>query len=289
MAKRYPTAAAFRQALEERLRSLARERDQPINDVRQKLVIERLLARLFASAHPPWLLKGGFAMELRYRPKARTTRDLDLSVPMDAPTPLADRLSVIREQLQQAADIDAGDYFEFRIEEARGELPGAPKGGGRFSVEALLAGRRFAAFHVDLGFGDAVLGTPEELHGDTVLDFAGIVPARALAIPKAQQFAEKLHAYTYPWTDRVNTRARDLVDMLVLLERGAMDPAVVKAAAQATFRTRATHNLPTALPLPPETWREECAAMAIEAGLPSMDLAQAWQTLSTYWQTCLAA
>jgi hypothetical protein len=31
-----------------------------------KLLIERLLARLFADSNAPWLLKGGFAMELRY-------------------------------------------------------------------------------------------------------------------------------------------------------------------------------------------------------------------------------
>jgi len=41
-------------------------RGVPLNTLRLKLVMERLLARLFAPPDPPWLLKGGYAMELRW-------------------------------------------------------------------------------------------------------------------------------------------------------------------------------------------------------------------------------
>ena len=58
--------------------------------------------------------------------------------------------------------------------------------------------------------GDAVVGAPERLTGDDLLGFAGIEPATVLAIAKAQQFAEKVHAYTFPWAGRVNTRHRAL-------------------------------------------------------------------------------
>ncbi len=80
MSKRFATADAFRQAIEVRLRTEADRRELSVNELRLRFVMERLLARLFAEDHPPWLLKGGFAMDLRYRPKARTTRDIDLSV-----------------------------------------------------------------------------------------------------------------------------------------------------------------------------------------------------------------
>ena len=80
MGKSYNTAAAFRTSLEERLKQLAATSGAPISSLRLKVVIERLLARLFAASNPPWLLKGGYAMELRYRPRARTTKDIDLSV-----------------------------------------------------------------------------------------------------------------------------------------------------------------------------------------------------------------
>jgi hypothetical protein len=52
----------------------------PFQTVQLKFAMERLLARLFHAPDPPWLLKGGFAMDLRFRPKARTTKDVDLSV-----------------------------------------------------------------------------------------------------------------------------------------------------------------------------------------------------------------
>ena len=80
MGKSFKTAAAFRTSLEERLKQLAGTSGAPISSLRLKVVIERLLARLFAASDPPWLLKGGYAMELRYRPRARTTKDIDLSV-----------------------------------------------------------------------------------------------------------------------------------------------------------------------------------------------------------------
>ena len=245
MSKRFATADAFRQAIEIRLRAEADRRELSVNDLRVRFVMERLLARLFTTDHPPWLLKGGFAMDLRYRPKARTTRDIDLSVGVVSQGALAARLIAIRDELQAAVDVDPGDYLVFRIGEIRGELPGAPRGGGRFPIETLLAGKVYARFHLDLGFGDPAMGTPELLTGDDFLAFAGVAAARALAVPKPQQFAEKIHAYTHPWTDRINTRVKDLVDIVLFIERGNLAAVDVAAALRATFATRSSHPLPT--------------------------------------------
>ncbi len=189
MNKHYGTAAGFRQALEDRIRTEAGKRSVPINDLRQKLMMERLLARLFATPDAPWLLKGGYAMDLRYRPNARTTRDLDLSASADD-SEFTARLETLRERLQEAAAIDTGDYLVFRIGASRGELPGPPLGGCRFPVIALLSGKEYARFRIDAGFGDAVTGEPETLTGEDFFDFAGLLPAQAIAISKAQQFAE---------------------------------------------------------------------------------------------------
>ncbi len=78
MARAFGSAAAFKTSLEAHLRKHAEERKVPLSTLQLKLVIERLLARLFRDADPPWLLKGGFAMYLRFRPRARTTKDVDL-------------------------------------------------------------------------------------------------------------------------------------------------------------------------------------------------------------------
>jgi hypothetical protein len=282
MGKSYKAAAAFRTSLEERLKTLHAETGVPLNSLRLKVVIERLLARLFHTANPPWLLKGGYAMELRYRPRARTTKDIDLSVKtIDAV--LSERLRQVREQLQAAADHDHGDNFVFQIGEPSSELQGAPDGGARFPVNALLAGRTFAKFHLDVGFGDPVLSDPEELVGQDYLGFAGIPPARASAIPRSQQFAEKVHAYTRPWSDRSNTRTKDLIDLVLFLTIDNPLPEEIRAAVTRTFDLRATHAIPAMLTSPPEGWASVYQEMAFEAGLNPADMESGFQLLSQFW------
>ncbi|MBX3412560.1 MAG: nucleotidyl transferase AbiEii/AbiGii toxin family protein [Pirellulales bacterium] len=288
MGKSFKTAAAFRTSLEERLKQVATQRDVQINSLRLKVVIERLLARLFAIKDPPWLLKGGYAMELRYRPRARTTKDIDLSV-RTGHGELAARLEEIRDELQEAAELDLGDYFVFQIAQPSSELQGAPDGGARFPVTALLAGRTFAKFHLDIGFGDPISATPEELVGQDFLGFAGVAPAKVLAVPKAQQFAEKLHAYTLPWTDRPNTRTKDLVDLVLFVTIDPPAKQAIRAAIEATFRLRNTHPVPSELPPPPEAWRTTLSAMANDASLATTDLDEGFRLVAEFYQDVLNA
>src|SRR3954470_11063463 len=121
MARRFGSAAAFKTSLEAHLRKRAEERKVPLSTLQLKFVIERLLARLFRAPNPPWLLKGGFAMDLRFRPRARTTRDVDLSLklpPGDSP----EFSGALREQLQEVVDSDLGDYLTYRIGSPKQEL-----------------------------------------------------------------------------------------------------------------------------------------------------------------------
>ncbi len=282
MAKQFGSASAFKAALETRLRNRSRDQGVPLSTLQLKFVIERLLARLFRDEKPPWLLKGGFAMDLRFRPRARTTRDVDLSVALRTDTggPMS---AALRDQLQACVAVDLCDYLTFRIGEPKSELTNAPKGGARYPCEAVLLGKAYARFHIDVGVGDALVGAPEPLTGDDVLDFAGITPARVLAIPRPQQFAEKAHAYTFPWSGRLNTRTKDLVDLVLLIERGPPDPTQLRLALTATFKTRGTHLLPETLPPPPATWAGEFPGMATEAALSTTDYLEAFARLNQFW------
>ena len=279
MVKRYDNPEAFKQALMVRLRNAATSRRLSLQDMQVKFLIERLIARLFADPNAPWLLKGGFAMELRFRPKARTTRDIDLTATTST------GLMELREQLQAAAERDLGDYLDFRIGSLRRELPGAPEGGGRFPVEALLAGRVFGRFHIDIGIGDHVRCQPDFLIWEDVLGFAGIEPARAIAISKAQQFAEKLHAYTYAWDDRENTRVKDIVDLVLLIERGELDPGEVAAAIRETFARRNTHAIPRELTAPPPSWASEFPSLARQVELMTLELDAAFKVVVEYFNS----
>lgn len=186
--------------------------------------------------------------------------------------------------MQAAADQDRGDFFQFQIGEPSSELQGAPDGGARFPVTALMAGRTFARFQLDVGFGDPLLSAAEELTGQDFLAFAGVPPAKAWAIPKSQQFAEKIHAYTVPWTDRPNTRTKDLIDLVLFI---TIDPPLrdaVVAAIQRTFELRATHPVPATLSLPPEAWRPVYAAMAREADLNPLEMDEGFRLLDQFWK-----
>jgi hypothetical protein len=120
---RYATATAFRIALEARLKSLAQAEGSDLQRLRRQVSFDRLLARLFSESNAPWLLKGGYAMELRLR-SARTTKDIDLSLPGEV-----GRKGDVLERLQDRAATDMGDYFTFAIGLPQMDLDGAPEGG----------------------------------------------------------------------------------------------------------------------------------------------------------------
>lgn len=288
MTREFDDPQAFRQALADRLRTEAQRRGVQVETLRAKVIIERLLARLFARPDAPWLLKGGYTFELRYRPKARTTKDVDLSIVQFGESTPQRRVDALREALQVAARLDLGDHLQFAIGSATRDLQGPPTGGATFPVEVQLAGKRFGNFRIDVGFGDALIGEPEPLVGDDLLAFAGIEPARVVAIPKAQQFAEKIHAYTLPWADRENTRVKDLVDLLLLIERGHLDHGELRTALELTFETRKRQQLPSTLPPPPQNWGAEFRALAADASVEPPELAAAFLRLNEFWSQLMA-
>ena len=103
------------------------------------------------------------------------------------------------------------------------DLDGAPYGGSRHPVEANLDSRLFARFHLDLGMGDIQREPYEWTEPRDWLGFAGIAAGCFPSISREEHFAQKLHAYTMPRQDRANTRVKDLVDLVLLIESAAMD------------------------------------------------------------------
>jgi hypothetical protein len=220
-------------------------------------------------------------MELRLHHSARATKDIDLSLPEKRPR--EQRPHSIREQLQELTSQDLGDWFEFLIGAPILELDAAPYGGARFPVEVRLAGRKFATFHLDVGVGDAIMSQPEWIDTEDVLAFAEIPPARVAILPKEQHFAEKVHAYTLPRADLPNSRVKDLVDMVLLLELGLPGREEVRKAVRATFQRRRTHEIPALFPAPPELWSGIYDALAAECGVKAKSLAEAHEVVEGYW------
>ena len=274
--RKYASGIALRTALEERIKRASREEGIDLQRLRRQVAFDRFLARLFRSPNKNWVLKGGYAMELRFQ-TARTTKDLDFTVRRAPAGPNA-----VLTELQDVGAVDAGDFFTFRIGEAMADLDGAPYGGARYPVECIMGGRIFVKFHLDVGIGDVVLDPQEQAKMRDWLGFAGILPPSVPMIQREQQFAEKLHAYTLPRTGAPNSRVRDLVDMVLLIRSRTLESSRVVQALHATFGLRATHPVPKALDPPPEEWSAPFARLSAECRL-DLSASEAFRILADFY------
>lgn len=278
---RYATPRAFARALSDRLKRQAAEEGVDLDRLRKRVAFERFLARLFEHGPSRWVLKGGYALELRLRGRARATKDIDLDLP---PPPVEDLL----DELQEAAELDLGDYFVFLVSCPKA-MRGAPLGSLRFSVEARLDGRQFTGFVLDVGQGDTPLGEAEWREGQADLGFAGVPKARMAVYPLADHFAQKLHAYTRPRERK--TRVKDLLDLNLVLEELADElpsAAEMQRTIEATFDRYGTHALPDPMPDPPEGWKMPFEAAAEELGLETTEIDLAHRRLQDYLRSIVA-
>lgn len=280
--QKYDNAITFRQSLETRLKNIARGRAIPLDRLRRQITFDRFLARLFDPSKPSqqWLLKGGYALEFRFHDLARTTKDIDFTIPH----PRNPDEHAIRETLQKAMKKEIPDWFQFFIGVAMREFDQAVYGGWRYPVEARVANRIFTKFHIDIGIGDAIVSKEEWKTGDDLLSFAGIGPVRVAMLPIEQHFAEKIHAYSFPRDKRPFSRIRDLVDLIIIIEHGLPGKRLVSSAVEATFKRRGTHDIPKDLEIPPAALAGTYADMAQDCGVGKKTMAEAFVFLKEYWR-----
>lgn len=188
--RQYATARSFAQALDHRLRSRSQERGGDVARWRRLVTFDRFLARLFDEPERvPWVVKGGYGLEVRYGMEARTTKDIDLS--------LAHR--------------------------------------ERDSREPLL-----------------------------------------------QHFAEKIHAYVRPRAS-ASTRVKDLVDLVLIAERGLPPATAVRHAVKGVFGGHPTSEVPQVFPGPPARWAIPYADLTRTVGVRAKTLEEANARLSEVW------
>ena len=131
----YSSPEAFKQALEQRLRTSAKSGAEFVRS-RQLLVFDRFLARVVVVLGDAAMLKGGLVVELRIE-RARTTKDVDLRI-VGSP-------DGILERLLEAGRRDLGDFLTFEVgpDEDHPEIQndGMQYDGLRFRAECKLAGK----------------------------------------------------------------------------------------------------------------------------------------------------
>ena len=265
---RYATAAAFRQALEDRLKTEAAATGLGIARLRKRVAFELLLNRLVTVAPDRWVLKGAVALDFRFDATTRATRDMDLG--------RADDEEAAIEDFAAAQQLAMGDFFSFAVRRTDALDDTDDFKAIRFHVTAELAGRVFERFIVDVGFADSPSWTPETIETSDLLSFAAIERIQVPALPLSQHIAEKVHAYTrkYGPSGRESTRPKDLVDILLIARSATIDAASLRTALESTFGQREQQWVPASLPPPPANWREQYRKLATEVDVePDLDKA----------------
>jgi len=270
---KYSSGAAFRRALEDRLRTKSLTKGVPLVRLRKIVAFDRFLARLFLQQPNEWVLKGGFALQLRLGDRARTTKDIDLMA--------FSHQQDIRESLKSARNLDLGDWFQMELAQGARRLTG-DFGGMRFHLQARLDGRRFENFRLDIGVGDPLVAPIEYLKTPALMEFADIPPTVVPCYPVVQQIAEKVHALTRHHPSGASTRVKDLVDILLMAEMGEIDAVNLILALEATFGARQTHSLPATLPDPPRDWSRPFRSMADDVELGYTALDEAYRALQRF-------
>ena len=269
----YATAAAFRAAVEARLRERAKQLSAPTYVVRRQAALERLLARLSKVAPDRWAIKGGLALEARLGERARVSIDLDADHRYGA--------EAARSDLQRAAVEDTGDHFGYSLVGSEELQDEGTSMAVRYRLESHLAGRLFEPLQVDVTVAPPDPWDAEPRWRSGLLAGLGLDPFSIFLIPLERQVAEKLHAYTRTYRGGGTTRARDLVDLLLIRQYDHVDGSRLREAVQRLFLRRATHPVPERLPAPPSAlavpYRREARAVSTVA-----ELEQAYQLLAQW-------
>lgn len=206
-----------------------------------------------------YYLKGGVAMELRFAQRARATKDLDIVLDGDR------RIRI--QSLEQALRLGF-DQFSFRLKGQAHEMDLADT--VRVEVAIQHRTRAWQTVEVDLGptsttTVDFVEPTIAGLHE---MGVPVTSPVRCISL--SEQVAQKLHACTAPKTS--STRARDVLDILLIETLGQLDYAATLISAQRVFQERATHDFPPQFIIPPP-WRPELEALAEQIGFSALTAA----------------
>ena len=267
-ARRYATPAAFKAAVEQRLRREASSRGVDLQRRRQLFIFDRLLCRIFPVLGDAVTLKGGLAIEARLG-RARTTKDIDLRVTGDPSGVLA--------RLQEAGRLDLGDHLRFEVAADPRcptiDAPGMAYQGSRYRAQAYLATKVYGAtFGIDVAIAGPMRLAADLVEGSSFLEFAGFESRVLRVYPLEIHVAEKLHAYTAP-RDRPNSRIKDLPDLAILATIRDVDGPQLLGTIEQTFTQRGTHPVPGSVPDPPASWSGPYARIAASDKLT-------WRTLN---------
>lgn len=276
----YETAQALRAAIENRLRNQSDATGISLDRLRRRVVFERVVARLQAAEPGRWVLKGGMALEVRLRDRARLTKDIDLG--------LREAVEDAEELHERLVDALAADAFHDHFVLTAPPLTRLNEDGAGFltwrtTVEARLAGKVFGWVRLDISPRSHELDSTEQVPLPNSLAFADIAAPAIEIVDVQRHAAEKLHAMQRDYGSRDNTRVRDLVDLVILDESQLLNPPRLSVAVRTVWRERERTDPPATLPPLPESWHDRYEQLATENDLRTRTFPAAVMLVTDLW------
>lgn len=227
------------------------------------MIMAGALERATGGDDPQFIVKGGVALELRLRDRARATKDIDVV--------LRDQEADLADALEQALTGDSYQGFSFR---RKGEPLLLDNGAVNMEFAVTYRGQPWTSISVDVARAEAGESDVEWVEAIALTDVFGVTgPAQLPCLPIRFHVAQKLHGMTLPpRPGKQNERFRDLVDLLLMEALVTHDFAALREACELVFGSRNTHAWPPDLDAMPPHWAEPFAQLAGELELRETDV-----------------
>lgn len=226
--------SAIEQAIKEKIKMLAKERETTFAELWRNLILERFLTRLASSSFKTkFALKGGTLLA-KYLPLGRETQDLDFFIQQ-----LSNTEQSLKTVLQAICDINANDSFVFEVTKIKIlDHVHLAYTGAEVSLLAKFGATR-TIMRMDLGFGDRV--DPIEHPIDLTATSKGPLFESKISLhcyPKEFIFTEKLETVVFRGAS--NTRMKDFHDLYSLIHLGHLNDSLTEKAIHLVFHHRKT-------------------------------------------------
>jgi len=249
----YRSPAAFRRALTDKLRDMAKTSRWSLPQLQRQIAYDRLLERLYLE-DKSWIVKGATALLARGL-GVRGTIDIDVYRSAAA--------DVAEAELRRAARQEIGDWFRFQIGPARAV---AGVGSGfRLPVAAFVGATEWCRFHVDVaGTEIRITGQPEQVPPLVRVTMPDIEQHGYRVYPLIDHIADKVAAILQPYGPALvpSTRYKDLVDLVAIVLQAKVEAKPQRAALESEADRRGI-TLPATFSVPDlELWTKGYAAEA---------------------------
>jgi len=249
----YTTPAAFRRALTDRLKELAKSSRWSLSQLQRQMAYDRLLERLY-TVNDSWVIKGATALLAR---EIGVRATIDVDVYRDAAR------ETVETDVRSAADLDLGDWFRFELGAAQ-PMNDTLKG-VRIPVTAYIGVTVWASFRIDLVGSDLrMTADPEPVPPLARVLMPDVEQHGYRAYPLVDHIADKAVAILQRYGNSLvpSTRYKDLVDLVSIVTVASVE-AVAQTAALRSEAKRRDVTLPRSFDVPDRgLWEPGYAAEA---------------------------